>query len=67
MEPFLSEFKVLVSILLFFVGIWLVAEYWETFKPIFLFLLLIFVIWFFWIGFSDGGNRDNDADEGSDY
>ena len=46
--------------------IWVVAEYWEIFEPIFLFLLLIFVLWFFWIGFSGGGNRDNNADD-SDY
>ena len=62
-EPFLGELKVLLSIVLFFVGIWLVVEFWEGFKILFAILFVLFVFW----GIFGDRVRDNDADEGSDY
>ena len=65
-EPFLGELISILYIVLFFVGIWLVVEFWQGFKFVIGILWGLFLI--FWIkDMWSNSVRENDADEGSDY
>jgi len=66
-EPFLTELKVILYFVLFFVGIWLVVEFWEGFKLVFAGLGLIILLFILKEMWSDSYPHDNDADGGSDY
>ena len=66
-EPFLGELISILYIVLFFVGIWLVVEFWEGFKLVFAILILIIVISIIKLMWNEEVGESDDAEEGSDY